>query len=74
VLNVRPSKSIRDLPVESVLKKVKDQAFARSVDRRYVYGGVGAVGRSLEEHTAFIIEALKPVAEVGLQGVSPPSA
>src|SRR6185295_11477407 len=73
-VKVRPSKSIHDLPVESVVKKLKDKAFARSVDRSYVYGGATAVGRSLEEHTAFIIEALKPVAEeIGLQG-NPPAA
>ena len=62
-VKVRPSKSIHDLPVESVVKKLKDKAFARSVDRTYVYGGAVAVGRSLEEHTGFVIEALKPVAE-----------
>ena len=52
-----------------MVKKLKDKAFARSVDRAYVYGGAEAVGRSLEEHVAFIIESLKPVAEeIGLQG------
>jgi predicted hydrolase (HD superfamily) len=66
---VRPSKSIHDLPVDSVIKKLKDKAFARSVDRGYVYGGAEAIGRTIEEHTAFIIEALKPIAaEIGLEG------
>jgi putative nucleotidyltransferase with HDIG domain len=66
-VKVRPSKKIADLPVESVIKKIKDKAFARSVDRSYVYGGAEAVGRPLEEHIAFLIEALKPVAdEIGL--------
>ncbi len=66
-VKVRPSRKIADLPVESVVKKLKDKAFARSVDRAYVYGGAEAVGRSLDEHVAFLIEALKPIAdEIGL--------
>jgi predicted hydrolase (HD superfamily) len=66
-VKVRPSKKLADLPVESVVKKLKDKAFARSVDRSYVYGGAAALGRPLEEHVAFVIEALKPVAEeIGL--------
>jgi putative nucleotidyltransferase with HDIG domain len=66
-VKVRPSKKIADLPVESVVKKLKDKAFARSVDRSYVYGGAQAVGRPLDEHIAFLIEALKPIAdEIGL--------
>lgn len=66
-VKVRPSRKIADLPVESVVKKLKDKAFARSVDRAYVYGGVEAVGRPLDEHVGFLIEALRPIAdEVGL--------
>ena len=66
-VKVRPSKKIADLPVESVVKKLKDKAFARSVDRSYVYGGAEAVGRPLDEHVGFLIEALKPIAdEIGL--------
>ncbi len=66
-VKVRPSKKIADLPVESVTKKLKDKAFARSVDRSYVYGGAAAVGRPLQEHVGFVIEALKPIAgEIGL--------
>jgi len=66
-VKVRPSKRIADLPVESVTKKLKDKAFARSVDRSYVYGGALAVGRPLDEHVSFLIEALKPIAdEIGL--------
>jgi len=66
-VKVRPTKRISDLPVESVIKKLKDKAFARSVDRRYVYGGAEALGRPLEEHVQFTIDALKPVAEeIGL--------
>ena len=66
-VKVRPTKKIADLPVESVVKKLKDKAFARSVDRSYVYGGAEAVGRPLEEHIGFLIDALKPIAEeIGL--------
>ena len=66
-VKVRPSRSIRDLPTESVVKKLKDKAFARSVDRACVYGGAEALGRPLAEHVTFVIEALKPIAdEIGL--------
>ena len=66
-VKVRPTKRIHDLPVESVLKKLKDKAFARSVDRACVYGGAEALGRPLDEHVGFVIEALKPIAdEIGL--------
>src|SRR5258705_3168212 len=67
VVKVRPSKRIADLPVESVVKKLKDKAFARSVDRSYVYGGADAIGRPLAEHVALLVDALQPIAdEIGL--------
>src|SRR3954452_10609986 len=66
-VKVRPTRKIADLEQESVVKKLKDKAFARSVDRGYVYGGADALGRPLLEHVAFLIEALKPIAgEIGL--------
>lgn len=66
-VKVRPTKKLVDLPVESVVKKLKDKAFARSVDRSYVYGGAEAIGRPLADHVAFLIEALIPAAdEIGL--------
>jgi putative nucleotidyltransferase with HDIG domain len=52
---VRPSKSVRDLPPESVVKKMKDKAFARSVDRGEIRRGVELVGMELAELVALVI-------------------
>jgi predicted hydrolase (HD superfamily) len=66
-VKVRPTRKIADLPVASVVKRLKDKAFARSVNRSDVYGGAEAMGLPLEEHIGFVIEALKPIAdEIGL--------
>jgi putative nucleotidyltransferase with HDIG domain len=66
-VKVRPTRKIADLPTDSVIKKLKDKHFARSVDRSYVYGGAEAVGRPLADHVAFLITALQPIAdELGL--------
>ena len=66
-VKVRPTKKIADLPASSVVKRPKDKAFARSVDRSYVYGGAEALGLPLEEHIQFVIDALKTIAEeIGL--------
>ena len=66
-VKVRPTKKLADLPVKSVVKKLKDKAFARSVDRTCVYGGAEGIERPLPEHIGFLIEALKPIAdEIGL--------
>lgn len=66
---VKPHKSIFEVEPQSVIKKLKDKAFARSVNRNDVYNGAGELGVDLNEHIAFVIEALKPVAkEVGLDG------
>jgi len=66
-VKVRPTKKVADLPVDSVVRKLKDKAFARSVDRACVYGGAEGLGRPLDEHVAFVIAALVPIAdEIGL--------
>jgi putative nucleotidyltransferase with HDIG domain len=66
-VKVRPTKKLADLPVDSVVRKLKDKAFARSVDRHSVYAGAELIGRPLEEHVAFLIAALLPIAdELGL--------
>jgi len=66
---VRPSKSLDDLEVSSVKKKLKDKAFARTVNRDDIRQGVEELGVDLDEHIRFVIEALKPVQrEIGLKG------
>jgi predicted hydrolase (HD superfamily) len=66
-VKVRPSKKVAELPVSSVVKRLKDKAFARSVNRDDISDGAAAVGRPLEDHIEFTIEALKPIAEeIGL--------
>jgi predicted hydrolase (HD superfamily) len=56
---VLPSKSIADLKVSSVRKRLKDKAFARSVNRDDVVNGAAALGMDLDAHIAFVIDALK---------------
>lgn len=59
---VRDSKSIFDVQVSSVKKKLKDKAFARGVNRDDVYRGVEELGIALDEHIANVIAALQEVA------------
>ena len=64
---VRPSKSLEDTKVSSVKKKFKDKAFAKGVIREDIFKGSQELGVELDDHIAFIIEALKPVAtQLGL--------
>ncbi len=68
---VRPSKSLDDVEVASVKKKLKDKAFARSVNRDDIRQGVEELGVDLDEHIRFVIDALRPVQEkIGLRVVS----
>lgn len=64
---VRPDKSIAAVEVPSVVKKMKDKAFARSVNRDDIRSGAEALGMPLEEHIAFVRDAMAGIAaELGL--------
>jgi len=66
---VRPSRSLADLEVSSVKKKLKDKAFARGVSRDDVQTGAAELGLPLDELIAFVLEALRPQERVlGLGG------
>ncbi len=59
---VRPDK-IQGLEPKSVIKRMKDKAFARSVNREDIRQGAEELGVPLEEHVAFCIAAIRGVAE-----------
>jgi predicted hydrolase (HD superfamily) len=66
---VRPSRSLNDLEVSSVKKKLKDKGFARGVSREDVLQGAAELGVPLDEHIAFVLEALRPhERQLGLGG------
>jgi putative nucleotidyltransferase with HDIG domain len=66
---IRPSKSILDLEVSSVKKRLKDKAFARGVSRDDVIKGAAELNISLDDHIAYCIEALRAQADaLGLRG------
>jgi predicted hydrolase (HD superfamily) len=58
---VRPSRSLSDLEVSSVKKKLKDKAFARGVNRDDISHGAQELGVELDAHIKFVIGALRPV-------------
>ena len=67
---VRPSKSVMEVEAKSVRKKMKDKAFARGVNRDDVINGAADLGVDLDEHIAFVIQAMQGVApSLGLAGV-----
>ena len=63
VARVRPSKSIHEVDVASVKKKMKDKAFARAVNRDDIVRGANELGIPLEEVIGGVIAALKADAE-----------
>lgn len=70
---VRPTRSLEDMNVASVKKKLKDKAFARTVNRDDIRQGVAELGVELDEHIGFLIEALRPVQrDIGLEVVPAP--
>jgi putative nucleotidyltransferase with HDIG domain len=74
---VKPGKSLVEVEVGSVRRKMKDKAFARSVNRNDIVTGACELGVDLDEHIRFCIEAMKGIAaELGLDGsaTKPPAA
>ena len=73
VARVRPSKSIHEVEVTAVKKKMKDKAFARAVNREDIVRGAEELGMPLDDVIAQVIAALKSDAErLGLQGEAGP--
>lgn len=68
---VRPTKSILDVEPSSVRKKMKDKAFARSVNREDIVKGAEELGVDLNAHIGEVIKAMQSVAdELGLKGTA----
>ncbi|MDZ7361207.1 MAG: HDIG domain-containing protein [candidate division KSB1 bacterium] len=66
---VRPNKSVLEVEVSSVKKKMKDKAFARQVSREDITRGAELLGLPFDEHIANVLEAMKSAAkELGLAG------
>ena len=66
---VKPHRSIFEVDVTSVKKKMKDKAFARSVNRQDIVEGAQELGIPLEEHVDFCVKAMQGRAEeLGLKG------
>jgi predicted hydrolase (HD superfamily) len=66
---IKPGKSLAEVEVKSVRKRMKDKAFARKVNRDDIIEGAAELGVDLDEHIGFCIDALKPIAkELGLDG------
>ena len=64
---VRPTKSLDDVTPRSVRRKMKDKAFAKDVNRGDIQKGTDELGVDLDEHIAFVVESMKPVAaRIGL--------
>jgi putative nucleotidyltransferase with HDIG domain len=73
VARVRPSKSIQEVDVASVKKKMKDKAFARAVNREDIVRAAAELGTPLDDVIAEVITALKADADrLGLAGTAPP--
>ena len=64
---VRPNRRIAEVKISSVQKKLKDKAFARTVNRGDIHSGAEDLGIPLKEHIEFVIDAMKGIAvELGL--------
>lgn len=68
---VKPTRSIHEVDVRSVRKKMKDKAFARAVNRQDIIDGAAELGVDLDEHIGFCIAAMQErAAELGLAGTA----
>jgi predicted hydrolase (HD superfamily) len=66
---VKPSKSLAEVDAPSIRRKMKDKAFARSVNRQDIINGAADLGVDLDEHITFCIEAMRTIAaDLGLAG------
>lgn len=71
---VKPSKSVHEVDAAGVMKKMKDKAFARAVNRDDIRNGAAELGVPIEEHIAFCIAAMQArAAELGIEGNRPGS-
>lgn len=72
---VKPGRSIREVETKSVLKKLKDKAFARAVNRDDIVNGAAEMGVQLDQHIEFCIQAMQARAsELGLAGTAATTA
>jgi putative nucleotidyltransferase with HDIG domain len=68
---VKPNKSLAEVDAPSIRRKMKDKAFARSVNRQDIINGAADLGVDLDEHITFCIQAMQAIAnELGLAGVT----
>jgi len=66
---VRPSKSVLDLEASSVIKRMKDKAFARQVPREHLKRGAELMGLPLDQHITNVIASMREQADaLGLRG------
>lgn len=66
---VKPSKSLADVDVPGIRRKMKDKAFARGVSREDIAAGAEAMGVPLDEHIGIVLEAMRGIADqLGLDG------
>ena len=59
---IRPSRSLGEVEVSSVKKKMKDKAFARAVRREDISEGAALLGISVDEHIQTVLEAMRGIA------------
>jgi len=68
---VKPTKSVLDVEVKGVLKKMKDKAFARAVKREDITAGASLLGLTVEEHVGNCLRAMQArAAELGMAGTA----